>query len=305
MNKIKDYSRLTRQSTIYRHFCSNSQNLKIFSQNSENIQNLKKDDNLKKNPFSIEEILYLSREAGLYTLKEKQLLIMRSPPFSPNKHPFVLENFFESMEAPLPIDMPPDVYGNVDENDAKSYKISSKIDIILSNAATASNSNCNTELVPTKTFMLNNREWKIEAEGTGTRRRATAHVVIKRGSGRVVIIKKRGELEDLYYRWAYYYNRMDVIQPLFLTKTTGVFDVYISLRGGGPGGQAGAARLAVGRALVDACPTCSQDLKEDNVLYEDKRQKWSHQWARKGRREHYKFVKRPIGKKIDIYHRVK
>lgn len=68
--------------------------------------------------------------------------------------------------------------------------------------------------------------------------------------------------EDLYVRWPLYYNRMDVLQPFLLTQTAGVYDLFIHARGGGSSGQAGAARLAVGRALVNACAACADLLTE-------------------------------------------
>ncbi|KFG60638.1 putative ribosomal protein S9 [Toxoplasma gondii RUB] len=120
-----------------------------------------------------------------------------------------------------------------------------------------------------KVFMHNGCEWLWQAEGTGTRKRAAAHVIIRRGTGQVRVNND----EDLYVRWPFYYNRMDVLQPFFLTGTAGIYDLFIHVRGGGSSGQAGAVRLAVGRALVSACPACARLLEEDMVLYEDTRQR--------------------------------
>ncbi|CBZ49798.1 hypothetical protein NCLIV_002860 [Neospora caninum Liverpool] len=118
-------------------------------------------------------------------------------------------------------------------------------------------------------FIHNGSEWLWQAEGTGTRKRAAAHVIIRRGTGQVRVNKD----EDLYVRWPFYYNRMDVLQPFYLTGTAGIYDLFIHVRGGGSSGQAGAVRLAVGRALVNACPACASRLEEDMVLYEDTRQR--------------------------------
>ncbi|CDJ43845.1 ribosomal protein S9 domain-containing protein, putative [Eimeria tenella] len=68
--------------------------------------------------------------------------------------------------------------------------------------------------------------------------------------------------EEVYTRWPYVYNRMEVLQPLLLAAAAGLFDVDIQVRGGGPSGQAGAARLAVARALVAACEDCQPALQE-------------------------------------------
>ena len=45
--------------------------------------------------MQVEEALYLAKEAGYFTARERQLQIVRSPPFSPRDRPFLIENFFE------------------------------------------------------------------------------------------------------------------------------------------------------------------------------------------------------------------
>ena len=62
------------------------------------------------------------------------------------------------------------------------------------------------------------------------------------------VIKINGE-EDVYHRWPLHYHRFEVLQPFLLTRTACKIDAYIAVRSGGLSGQAGAARLAIGRAL--------------------------------------------------------
>lgn len=50
--------------------------------------------------LSPEEALYLAKEAGFYTKQELQEQIIRSPPFSKSRSPFLLEDFL----APLPVE---------------------------------------------------------------------------------------------------------------------------------------------------------------------------------------------------------
>mmetsp|Transcript_22650 Transcript_22650/g.51797 ORF Transcript_22650/g.51797 Transcript_22650/m.51797 type:complete len:372 (-) Transcript_22650:74-1189(-) len=138
------------------------------------------------------------------------------------------------------------------------------------------------------TFRHAGREWLARAEGRGTRKRAVAHAVLLRGSG---IIKVNGE-ESLYSRWPWLYHRFDVCQPFRYTGTAGAFDVFLEVRGGGPSGQAGAARLAVSRALFLACPACHDDLQKGFCLLEDTRQKLSKQPGRPRARKKYKWSKR-------------
>lgn len=68
--------------------------------------------------------------------------------------------------------------------------------------------------------------------------------------------------EDAYIRWPYVYDRLDLFKPFVVARALGAFDVSIDVRGGGPTGQAMAARLAIGRALVEACPDCREDLEK-------------------------------------------
>lgn len=68
--------------------------------------------------------------------------------------------------------------------------------------------------------------------------------------------------EDAYIRWPYIYDRLDIFKPFVVARALGAFDVSIDVRGGGPTGQAMAARLAIGRALVHACPDCKEDLEK-------------------------------------------
>eukprot|EP00386_Alphamonas_edax_P008739 GDKI01028449.1.p1 GENE.GDKI01028449.1~~GDKI01028449.1.p1 ORF type:complete len:319 (-),score=61.38 GDKI01028449.1:24-980(-) len=227
--------------------------------------------------FSIEEALFLAKEAGIFTTHELQTQIIKSPPFSPDRNPFVLENFFDTQEAEMEPDPDPAAADNMhlvvprsdqlDESVTVAGATTQVPQVIHDSIAKHFNKSW------TQTFMHNNREWLLQAEGKGTRKRSVAHVIIKRGTGKVVLQRKNGVEEDLHYRFPYYYHRMDILKPFFLTKTAGLFDVFVDARGGGEGGQAGAIRLAVGRALVQACPACAEDLAEDMVLYEDTRQK--------------------------------
>jgi small subunit ribosomal protein S9 len=94
-------------------------------------------------------------------------------------------------------------------------------------------------------------------------------VVLTRGTG---IIKINGD-EDFWKRWGIINDRMMAAQPFYLTKTCGVYDCHVAVQGGGLSGQAGAMRLAIARALYEANPSCSADLKQAMALYEDHRQR--------------------------------
>lgn len=215
--------------------------------------------------FTLEEALYLSKEAGIYTTREQQLQIIRSPPFSARDRPFLLENHFEVADY------------DDDGHALEEEHIETVDDAVLEGVSDKTHPVIHGTLKkhfrpdqPSK-FWHAGQEWLAEAEGHGTRKRAAAHVVIKRGSG---LFKVNGE-SDVYSRWPLLYYRFDVCQPFKLTGTSCVFDVFVDVRGGGPGGQAGATRLAVARALLMANPSCHDDLQRGFCLLEDTRQKMS------------------------------
>jgi hypothetical protein len=62
-------------------------------------------DPFRDRTYSIEEALYLAKEAGIYTTGELQKQIIRSPSFSTDKNPFLIENFFQPARDPADEDM--------------------------------------------------------------------------------------------------------------------------------------------------------------------------------------------------------
>ena len=83
-------------------------------------------------------------------------------------------------------------------------------------------------------------------DGTGRRKSSEARVLIKRGTGKIVINGR--ELNDFFKRET---GRMIVMQPLQLTENTETFDIMVNVSGGGESGQAGAVRHGITRALID------------------------------------------------------
>lgn len=81
--------------------------------------------------------------------------------------------------------------------------------------------------------------------GTGRRKSATARVFIRKGKGDIIINKI--PLEKYFSRET---SRVMVRQPLVALDVTDKFDVFVTVRGGGSTGQAGAIRHGLARALV-------------------------------------------------------
>ncbi|PPI86541.1 30S ribosomal protein S9 [Candidatus Pantoea edessiphila] len=103
--------------------------------------------------------------------------------------------------------------------------------------------------------------------GTGRRKSSSARVFIKPGSGNVLINKR--SLEE-------YFGRknacMIVLQPLDLVKLTSKLDLYITVKGGGVSGQAGAIRHGIARALIEYNNVLHGDLRKAGFITRDARQ---------------------------------
>lgn len=82
--------------------------------------------------------------------------------------------------------------------------------------------------------------------GTGRRKTAAARVFIKRGRGNILINNR--PLDEYFGRET---SRMIVRQPLVLLDLANTFDLHVTVKGGGPSGQAGAIRHGIARALVE------------------------------------------------------
>ncbi|MCL4439792.1 MAG: 30S ribosomal protein S9 [Firmicutes bacterium] len=128
---------------------------------------------------------------------------------------------------------------------------------------------------------------QVKFYGTGRRKNAVARVFINPGEGKVSINNK-GVLE--------YFGRrvleMIIRQPLELTGTTGKFDVMVKAHGGGVSGQAGAVRLGIARALIQADPNLRPILKKAGFLNRDNRMKERRKYGLKKARRAPQYSKR-------------
>lgn len=123
--------------------------------------------------------------------------------------------------------------------------------------------------------------------GTGRRKRAVARVWLKPGTGRVVV---NDQPLDRYFSRAFW--KALVSQPLKAVGAEGKFDVYANVSGGGHTGQAGAIRLGVARALLDADSGLRPVLKKAGFLTRDPREKERKKYGQKGARARFQFSKR-------------
>lgn len=82
--------------------------------------------------------------------------------------------------------------------------------------------------------------------GTGRRKSSTARVFLRAGTGNIQINKR--SIDTYFGRET---ARMVVRQPLQLVDMEEKFDLYITVKGGGTTGQAGAIRHGITRALME------------------------------------------------------
>ena len=124
-------------------------------------------------------------------------------------------------------------------------------------------------------------------QATGRRKRSVARVRLRDGSG---VITANGRSLEVYFPSAT--HRMHLNEPFAVTSTEGSYDVSATIRGGGISGQAGALRLAIARALVDAHPEFRASLKEGGFLTRDPRKKESKKYGLKKARKAPQYSKR-------------
>ncbi|HOB30403.1 MAG TPA: 30S ribosomal protein S9 [Bacillota bacterium] len=122
---------------------------------------------------------------------------------------------------------------------------------------------------------------------TGRRKTASARVRLVPGTGRVTINGK--EIDDYF---ADPVLKAQVVSPLRLTNTDGRYDVYITAKGGGLSGQAGAARHGVARALLQVDENYRANLKKAGYLTRDPRMKERKKYGLKKARKASQFSKR-------------
>lgn len=127
----------------------------------------------------------------------------------------------------------------------------------------------------------------VQFYGTGRRKNAVARVFLKPGRGEMRI-NGRSILEYFRRRTL----QVQVEQPFEVTGTAGKFDVIAQVSGGGLSGQAGAVRLGIARALVQADPNLRPALKKAGFLTRDPRMKERRKYGLKKARRAPQYSKR-------------
>jgi len=123
--------------------------------------------------------------------------------------------------------------------------------------------------------------------GTGRRKNAIARVFLVPGEGNVTINKR--PLSEYFGRRTL---EMIVRQPIELIGGAGRFDIQAKVLGGGISGQAGAIKMGIARALIQADPNLRPMLKKAGFLTRDPRMKERRKYGLKKARRAPQFSKR-------------
>lgn len=128
---------------------------------------------------------------------------------------------------------------------------------------------------------------KTQYSATGRRKNAVAQVRLMPGTGKVTINNRPFEdyfpLESL---------RNLAVQALTVAKLDGQYDIKALCSGGGLAGQAGAVRLGVARALMQADGGLRPTVKAAGLLTRDSRMKERKKSGQPGARKRFQFSKR-------------
>jgi len=122
---------------------------------------------------------------------------------------------------------------------------------------------------------------------TGRRKTAVARIRMTPGNGKIDVNGK--SFED-YFPTVPLQN--SVLQPLQVVKLANAYDISVNTTGGGATGQAGAARLAISRALLQVDANLRGTLKAEGLLRRDPRMKERKKSGQPGARKRFQFSKR-------------
>ena len=129
---------------------------------------------------------------------------------------------------------------------------------------------------------------KLQFWGTGRRKKAIARVRLIPGGNGTIVINDRA-FEDYFPQGTLQYI---VKQPIALLEVEGTYDIFVNVAGGGYTGQAGAIRLGVARALLEAEENSRPALKKAGFLTRDPRAKERKKYGLKTARRAPQFSKR-------------
>jgi len=123
--------------------------------------------------------------------------------------------------------------------------------------------------------------------GTGRRRESVARVYVKAGAARFTV---NGRPVDDYFRNIAWHTA--AVEPLRFTQMLDQVEVNAMVKGGGVGGQSGAVRMGLSRALAALNPELRPALRKNGFLTRDPRMKERKKYGQKGARRRFQYSKR-------------
>jgi small subunit ribosomal protein S9 len=129
-----------------------------------------------------------------------------------------------------------------------------------------------------------NKTW---FHGTGRRKESVARVFLRAGSGTFTVNRRTVDSYFPNHAWKH-----DATEPLKFTNLADQVDVVVTAHGGGTGGQAGAVRMGLSRAISRYNPELRPALRKNGFLTRDSRMKERKKYGQKGARKRFQFTKR-------------
>ena len=123
--------------------------------------------------------------------------------------------------------------------------------------------------------------------GTGRRRESVARVYIKAGPAKFTV---NGRPVEEYFRNVAWHTA--AVEPLKFTQMLDQIEVKATVKGGGVGGQSGAVRMGLSRAISKLNPDLRHSLRKNGFLTRDSRMKERKKYGQKGARRRFQFSKR-------------
>jgi small subunit ribosomal protein S9 len=123
--------------------------------------------------------------------------------------------------------------------------------------------------------------------GTGRRRESVARVYIKPGPASFTI---NGRPVEEYFRNIAWHTA--AVEPLKFTQMADQLEVRAMVKGGGVGGQSGAVRMGLSRALSKLNPDLRPGLRKNGFMTRDSRMKERKKYGQKGARRRFQYSKR-------------
>jgi small subunit ribosomal protein S9 len=126
-----------------------------------------------------------------------------------------------------------------------------------------------------------------QKNAVGRRKEAVTRIWLSRGTGKITVNDK--DYKE-YFSLVYLQNQVEL--PLKSIQSLDKFDVKINATGGGMKGQAEAAKLGIGRALLELSAEYRPALKAAGCLIRDPRSVERKKFGHKKARRSYQFSKR-------------